>query len=96
MKLILAVTFLTCLAVTNALFPKALRDRWGYLDSEEFAKSHPKVIGGDNAADGEVPWQISLQYLQWGIIWSHICGKTSLQSQNHSELQFFLINFYKI
>jgi len=65
---------LASLAVANAYLPKALQDKWGYLDSKEFAEKNPKVVGGENAKDGEFPYAVSLQMNQFIIGWSHICG----------------------
>ena len=57
----------------QARFPKSLQDRWGYLDTYEYAKNSTRVVGGSNAAQAEAPFQTSLlkDYL---IVKSHICG----------------------
>jgi len=68
------VLFLAFLAVANARFPKALQEKWGFLDSPEFAKLNPRVVGGRNAVDGERPYQVSLEKGYFGLLWSHICG----------------------
>jgi len=35
-----------------------------------------KIIGGNDSAPGEYPWQVSIQVAHWGDQYSHNCGGT--------------------
>src|SRR5690348_10573759 len=67
------VLLFALLYTAQARFPKALQEKWGYLDSAEF-NSNPKVVGGQDAPIGEADFQISLLKNYAGILKSHICG----------------------
>ena len=76
-KLVLLVAF----AVTaQARFPKALQDRWGYLDSKEWSRNYSRIVGGSDAASGEAPYLGSLQK-DYIIIKSHMCGGSLITPQ---------------
>jgi len=66
------VILLAFLCVANALFPKILQEKFGYLDSPKLKGN--RVIGGSEVLDGQRPYQISLRRAQLGIFWSHTCG----------------------
>jgi len=70
----MALKFVLLLALActaQARFPKALQDKWGYLDTREWNSN--RVVGGSDAATAEAPFQTSLQR-DYIIIKSHICG----------------------
>nr|AAX34053.1 Sui m 6 allergen [Suidasia medanensis] len=68
------------LYTAQARFPKALQDKWGYLDSLEFNNS-PRVVGGQDAALGEAPYQISL-LKDYIIVKSHMCGGSFISEKS--------------
>lgn len=58
----------------QARFPKSLQSKWGFMDTEQFARVFgSRVVGGSDAAIGEAPFQTSLQK-DYIILKSHICG----------------------
>lgn len=74
------VLVLALFCAVHARFPKAIQDRWGYLDTYEYSRNSPRVVGGTDAKQAEAPFQISLMkdYL---ILKSHICGGSLITPQ---------------
>ena len=80
LKLALLLLILTLTLRAQARFPKALQDRWGYLDTYEFNRNNTRVVGGSDAAIAEAPYQISL-LRDYIIIRSHMCGGSLISPQ---------------
>lgn len=55
---------------TQARLPVSLQEKWGFLERLD---DSARVVGGENAAIGEAPYQISL-IRDYVIIKQHMCG----------------------
>lgn len=73
-------TIILIITVVDCRFPRILQPKWSYLDSlpassslDDNSSPIAGVIGGQDAAEAEAPFQISLMkdYL---IMKSHMCG----------------------
>merc|ERR1711942_452623 len=63
-----------CLLVAGALGAPSYKPR--------FRKGLNKIVGGDDAAPGELPYQLSFQELIFGFHW-HFCG-ASIYNENYA------------
>ena len=79
MALLKLLIFSALFYTAYARFPKSLQEKWGYLDTYESMGS--RVVGGQNAADGDAPYQISLLQNYLNIFKSHICGGSIIAAQ---------------
>ena len=66
-------------------FTLIAQDEWpdcGWVDVSVQREVDPSVVGGSDAIEGQIPWQLSLQYWNEALQeWRHTCGAVLIHNQ---------------